>query len=75
MTSAAPRMMRSISASVGKQWLQRICQRCGVGLRLAMLRREVCRTVSACGPSLMALRDSAQGRGDPQVVLYFSSCG
>ena len=30
-----PRTLMSISASVGEQWRQRFCQRCGAGLRLA----------------------------------------
>lgn len=39
----------------------------------AMLRREVCRTVSGSGPSATARSDLVQWRGDPQVP-YFISC-
>lgn len=62
--------MRSISASVGEQWRQRFCQRCGVGLRLALLIREVCRTASGSGPSATVRSDLAQWRGDPGGAIF-----
>ena len=40
------RMMRSISAPVGKGWQQRFCQRCGAGLRPALLRGDAGRKAS-----------------------------
>lgn len=40
------RRMRSISASVGKGWQQQFYQRCGAGLRPALLTGEACRSAS-----------------------------
>jgi hypothetical protein len=54
------RMMRSISASVGKGWQQRFCQRCGAGLRPALLTGNACRKASGSWCSATARSDPDQ---------------
>ncbi len=54
------RMMRSISASVGKGWQQRFCQRCGALLRPALLTGDACRKASGSWCSATARSDPDQ---------------
>jgi hypothetical protein len=54
------RMMRSINASVGKWWQQRFCQRCGAGLRPALLTGDACRKASDSWCSATARSDPDQ---------------
>jgi hypothetical protein len=55
------RTLRSISASVGEQWQQRFCQRCGVGLRLVLPKNAQTEKSRATGLEQALRQTQAEG--------------
>jgi len=69
------RLMRLISASVGKGWRQRFFQRCGAGLRPALLRGGHIGKFWALGPQRPLQSTWLGGFWRPQTVSYLTPCG